>query len=154
MKAGKITSEGLMRVHRDRAVHKLYWMLCKNFRNGDLHIILTYGEKEPTVKEAKTNLEKFNRLARAYFRERGQEFRYIAVTEYKSSRLHHHIVMPGLPAEVLQMLWSHGNPRITAIYEDGQCRALAEYLIRETDQTFRDEDSPGRKRWSASNNLK
>lgn len=147
-------TEAMKRVNLDHAARKLGWILNTNFGKGDIHTVLTYGGEEPTVKEAKANLEKFHRTARAYFRKKGKEYRYIAVTEYKNKRIHHHIIMPGLPAEDLQMLWPHGRPRITALDADGQYSKLAEYLIKETDKTFRDEDSPSGKRWSASKNLK
>lgn len=147
-------TEAMKKVNLNHAARKLNWLISTNFGKGDIHAVLTYGGDEPDPKTARENLAKFHRAARAYFKKTGREYKYIAVTEYKAKRIHHHIIMPGVPAEDLQMLWPHGRPRITALDANGQYSQLAEYLIKETERTFRDEDAPSRKRWSASKNLK
>jgi hypothetical protein len=150
----KEATEAMKKVNLDHAARKLNWLISCNFGKGDLHVTLTYGGSEPDPKEAKTNLAKFHRAARAYFKKAGKEYKYIAVTEYQAKRIHHHVIMPGLPVEELQALWPHGRPRITALDANGQYSQLAEYLIKETERTFRGEDAPSKKRWSASKNLK
>lgn len=150
----KETTEAMKRVNLNHAARKLSWLIAANFGKGDTHTVLTHGGAEPDPKKAKANLAKFHRAARAYFKKHGREYKYIVVTEYQAKRIHHHIIMPGIPVEDLQALWPHGRPRITALDANGQYSQLAEYLIKETDRTFRDEDAPSRKRWSASKNLK
>ena len=43
--------------------------------------------------------------------------------------------------------------RAGTLYEDAEYAQLADYLIKETDKTFRDSDSPVKQRYSCSRNL-
>ena len=85
--------------------------------------------------------------------EHGAELRYITVTEYKRARIHHHIVIPEVPAKVLCALWPHGRPHSTPLDESGDYRKLAEYLVKETG-TSAEEDGTRKRRWNQSRNLR
>lgn len=150
------TREAQKRVNERNALDNLTWKLNANFGVGDVHMVLGYGNrKAPTPEEARKNLDRFTRKARTWYkRETGKELRYISVTEYKRSRIHHHIILPEIPADVLYTLWPHGRPHITPLDPSGSYRALAEYLIKETAETFRTEEAPYKKRWNQSRNLK
>ena len=117
-------------------------------------MVIGYGRsKAPEPEEARKHLEEFLRRARKYFRGQGQELRYITVTEYKRTRIHHHVIMPEAPMRVLYKLWTHGRPHITPLDESGDYRQLAEYLVKETSVTFA-ESGPYKKRWNQSKNLR
>lgn len=118
-------------------------------------MVIGYGRgKAPEPEKARKHLEEFLRHARKYFREQGQEMRYITVTEYKRARIHHHVIMPEAPMGVLYKLWRHGRPHITPLDESGDYRQLADYLIKETSETFAESGSPYKKRWNQSKNLR
>lgn len=148
------TPELQKRVNERKAVDTLTWRLNTNFGEGDTHMVLTYRrEYTPTPAEARAHLEKFMRRARAYFRQQGRELKYVTVTEYKRARVHHHLVLPEIPAAVLHDLWPFGRPHCTPLDESGDYRQLAEYLIKETSATFAEAEGPYKKRWNQSKNL-
>lgn len=149
------TPEDVHRVNEREAAKKLRRTLNENCGVGDAHTVLTYRRDErPTPQEARKDLEKFLRLARQYFREQGKELRYITVTEYKRARIHHHLVIPEIPAKVLYALWGHGRPHVTPLDDSGNYAQLADYLIKETAATFRDDSAPYHKRWNQSRNMR
>ena len=154
----KPTPEQQMEVNRKNAEAKLRWTLNENFREGDLHAVFTYKKNHrPTAEESRVHLDKFMRGLRDHFREIGMELKYISVTEYKRKAIHHHIVMSACDPKVLNRLWgedpSHGHVHLSILDNTGQYRQLAEYLIKETDKTFRERNGAYFKRWNGSKNL-
>ncbi|MFQ8599965.1 MAG: hypothetical protein ACLSAP_04820 [Oscillospiraceae bacterium] len=83
----------------------------------------------------------------------GLELRYVTVTEYKRARIHHHLVIPAIALKDLQALWEYGVARATTLYSNGQYSALAEYLVKETRGTFRQQPGCRKRRWNGSKNL-
>ena len=148
------TPEQMKKTNERMAAKKLRRTINANFGLGDIHLVLTYRrEITPTPDEARRNLEKFLRQARGYYKKAyAKELKYITVTEYKRSRIHHHIIMPGLSMAELYNLWAYGRPHITPLDASGQYGLLADYLIKETAKTFA-EDGPYKKRWNQSKNL-
>ena len=145
------TPQAVERANERRALEKLWLLLNANFAEGDLFVLLTYRkENRPDGDTAKEQLAKFLRKARALYRREGKELKYIWVTEYKNAAIHHHLVMNRIDPTLLAPLWPHGMVRTESLYEDGQFRGLAEYLIKETSKTFRE---AGGKRWNPSKNL-
>lgn len=149
------TPEAALRVNERNAEDKLRWLLLENFRPGDWHLVATYRREErPSPEGSKKLLEKFIRDLRGLFRrEIGEELRYITVTEYKSTAIHHHLVIPSCDIRAVQKLWPFGKIRPTDITDREHLINLATYLIKETSRTFRD-GTGYRKRWNASRNLK
>lgn len=148
------TPEEQRRVNERQAADTLTWRLNENFGFGDIHLVLSYAGPAPSREEARHRLEKFIRTARRYFRQQGKEMRYIAVTEYKNRRIHHHLVMENVPIKDLYTMWPHGRPKVFPLDDSGDYRELAEYLIKETAKTFAEEGSPYKKRWNQSKNLR
>lgn len=149
------TPEDQRRVNERKAIDTLTWRLNANFGLGDVHLVLGYRRDEnPTPEQARRHLEDFLRRARKYCAAQGKPLRYVTVTEYKRTRLHHHLVLPELPAAVLYALWPHGRPHPTPLDGSGNYRRLAEYLVKETAAAFREGDAPYKKRWNQSKNLK
>lgn len=154
----KPTSEEMLRINEANAEKKLRREINTNFGHGDLHITLTYQKDERLdPAEAKKELERYIRKIRKLYKKLGEELRYITVTEYKNKGIHHHIivnVVDGVKTKELVNAWEKGRPKFTYLDDSGQYGALAQYLIKETRKTFREEGSPSRKRWNSSRNLK
>lgn len=126
-----------------------------NFGEDDYFTTLTYKGDAPNQEEAKRRLDKFIRGMREDYRKLGSELKYIVVTEWQGKRIHHHIVMNGLPEtpKLLKKNWPHGRPDMKLLDESGDYEALAEYLIKETEKTFRDPESTRKQRYTCSRNL-
>lgn len=149
----KPTPEEQMRVNEDHAEEKLRWLISTNFKETDIHLVVTYFKDiRPDIETAlKQRQNMLRRFARVYEKQ-GLEFKYIAVTEYKNKAIHHHLIINQIDVALLQKKWPYGKLRPT--YLDNDYAKLAAYLIKETSKSFRDEDCPITKRWSASRNLK
>lgn len=148
------TIESVERVNRRNAERTLQIKLHHNFKPGDFFVALTYGGEAPTLEEADKAFKKFRDKLRRQCKRDGVEFKWIAVTEWNNKRVHHHIVLNKvLTEEELRDLWPYGQAHIRVLSKSGDWRKLGEYLIKETDKTFRDPDAPGRLRYSCSRNL-
>lgn len=150
----KLTPEKQRKVNERKAINTLTWALNENFGVGDAHMVLTYRkEYTPSPEQARRDLEKFLRMLRKWCRESGKELRYITVTEYKRARIHHHLVIPEIPARILYTFWPHGRAHSTPLDDSGDYRKLAEYLVKETGKSA-EEDGPRKRRWNQSRNLR
>ena len=147
-----ITSEKVQRNNDRLAVKELTRKLNANFAPGDLHVVLTY-ETAPEKLQAKKDRETFIRKLRKEMESQGKELKYVAVTEYEHTRIHHHLVINAVELSVLEKLWVKGWVKATLLDESGQYSKLAEYLIKETQKTFREEGSIYKRRYSCSGNL-
>ena len=98
----------------------------------------------------------FWRRLKAEYKKNGEELKYIVVTEYKNKAIHHHTIInnpDGMNVtKIIKALWD-GIPKVNPLWSDGQYKELAAYLIKETDQTFKEEDSGVKQRYSRSRNL-
>lgn len=157
----KKTPEEIQEANRRQAEKKLNRLINANFRPGDLHVILTYTkENRPDQKEAQKRLKWFLDTMRKRYRKIGKEFRYIAATEYKSKSIHHHVILNSVndgketSADYIRKTWKgQGHPKFVQLYDDAEYEQLSNYIIKETDRTFRDLDSPVKQRYSRSRNL-
>lgn len=153
------TKEEMKKANMQQAARKLARKINANFSPGDYHLILTY-KRAPDKWTAHGNLKNFLKsLRKAYKRARG-ELKYIAMTEYKGKRVHHHLVINNIQMEgrtvpgTIRSLWKlHGGIQLISLYDSGEYSELASYLIKETEETFREEDSPFKQRYSCSRNL-
>lgn len=153
----KKTTEEMVKVNERNRIKKLYWIIATNFDFGDLHMQLTYRREErPTPEGARKSLKKFFRRLRKEYKKRGKELKYIVTTEYKRTAIHHHLVLNeiGDTAKTVNRIWEKGKAFFTVIYEDGEVEDLAAYLIKETQNSFRDPDNPSKLSYSCSRNLK
>lgn len=147
------TPEAVQKINLKNAVWKLCVLLNTYFQGGDYHLTLTYAH-EPSKEEAKKDLDKWIRSMRAYYKKQGREFYWVAVTEYQNKRIHHHIVCSKTDIEVIEKYWSKGWVNVKSMDPTGNYIKLAEYLIKETDKTFREDDSPNKTRYRRSRNMK
>lgn len=148
-----ITSEKVQKNNDRLAIKNLMRTLNANFNPGDLHVVLT-NAIAPTEMQAAKDRGKFIKELRKELKRIGVELKYVAVTEFLSTRIHHHIVVNTSDIELLQKVWGNkGWIRVTALDDSGNYIKLAEYLIKETNKTFRLPDSIHKRRYSCSRNL-
>lgn len=155
-KKEKPSPEKVKAVNERNARKKLLRLMINNFSQGDWHLTLTYApDKRPDVEGSKKLLKAFFRKLRGEYRKQGAELKYIMVTEWKDKGLHHHLTINDIPglSKLLTKLWGHGGIHLTPLYADGDYDGLAEYFVKETSRTFRNEDNPYSQRWTCSRNL-
>lgn len=145
------TPEKMAKVNERNARKKLRHLINANFGEGDLHLVLTYRGEAPTPEEAAEHQKRFRRQMRKLYADSGKELKYIMATEYRSTRIHHHMVVSKMDVSEIRKLWRHGFLRLSVLDDTGDYHQLADYLIKETSRTFR--ESPTKKRWSCSRNL-
>ena len=96
----EISSAAQMTINANRSWQRLELLLAANFGRRDLHVVLTYDDEHlPANRQAAVQrVRKMLPQLRAVRKSRGQELKYIYVTEQLSSeggRLHHHMVVNG-----------------------------------------------------------
>lgn len=154
----EISSAAQMAINNRHAWQKLEGLLATNFGRRDLHVVLTYDDAHlPASRRAAVDkCRRFLAQLRAVRRSRGQELKYVYVTEQLSAeggRLHHHLVLNGTgrDLEVLEGLWPWGGLELEGLDVWQGYEALAKYLTKEAREVGRPE--PGRRCWAASLNL-
>lgn len=152
-KKEKVTSDAVKKNNDMLALKNLTRLINLNFYPGDLHTTLTYAE-ELSPEEANSELEKWIKRMRREYKKLDKEFYYIAVTEFKNKRIHHHVVMNYIDFQVINRQWNMGRIRCTPLDKTRNYRVLAEYLIKETQKTFREPENATKRRWKPSRNLK
>lgn len=155
----KKTREEMQEANMRQAARRLARKINANFKPGDWHVTLTYREK-PSNEEAQKSISSFLDKMRDRYKRRGYQFKYVLVTEYKSKRIHHHIILNNIndgkktTSDFIRETWKEkGNPKFVPLYDCGEYQKLAEYFVKETERTFRDEESPFKQRFSCSRNL-
>jgi len=145
------TNEAVQKYNDRLSVKTLARLLNMNFFPGDFHTTLTYAEIM-SVEEAKHQLSLFIDRMRREYTKQGKEFYYVAVTEYKNKRIHHHIVMNYIDGSIIDKQWKLGHIWLSTLDRSRNYTELAEYLVKETQQTFRETENSTKRRWTASRN--
>lgn len=135
------------------AKKKLTRLMNANFLPGDLHITLTYSGNEPMKKDAKVEIRNFKRRLEREFRKQGKQFKWIEVTEYSHTRIHHHMLVSYIDPAIINRQWKCGHVHFTELDRTRNYKKLAEYFIKETSKMMRIPGNETRQRWSASRNL-
>lgn len=147
-----ITTEKVRKNNDRLAERNLTMLIDANFGKGDAHYTLTH-EIDMTQKQAAKERKNFLRRLSDAFKKAGSELKYIAVTEYRNKRIHHHIVINTSDLELIKKVWGKGYVYCSLLDDTGDYQELAEYLIKETQKTFREPESVHKSRYSASRNL-
>lgn len=155
----KKTPEEMEKANQRRAEDKLRRLINTNFGYGDFHLVLTYRKDErPSPAVAKKELRNFLMRLKRVYQKIGAELKYITVTEYKNTAIHHHLVINDVKNQnipkLIQTVWKKGHPKFTPLDDTGQYQKLAEYLIKETSKTFKEPGIANKQRYSPSRNLK
>lgn len=156
----KITEEEMEKINEANAERKLRILINHNFKCGDFHLVLNYAkEKRPSAKQAQAKLKYFMDKLREAYRKEEQALKYIKITEYENSAIHHHIVInnpDGLNImKMIRKIWKHGGTHFTPLDDTGNYRKLASYLIKETQKTYKKNKKEGgqKQRYTPSRNL-
>lgn len=156
----KKTPEQMQEENQRNAEKRLTRLLNCNFKDGDLWVTLTYRRNNrPTPEAAQKIISNFIRRMRYRFNTKSEEeIKYIAVTEYESKAIHHHMVINS-PDDIdvvktMREQWKDGVMHIVPLYSNGDYKELAKYMIKETSKTFRKADGGQKRRYMASRNLK
>ena len=151
----EISSAAQMTINANRSWQRLELLLAANFGRRDLHVVLTYDDEHlPANRQAAVQrVRKMLPQLRAVRKSRGQELKYIYVTEQLSSeggRLHHHMVVNGTGADldVLRSLWPYGEVELETLDTWQGYEALAKYLTKEPRELGKPE--VGARNWAAS----
>lgn len=157
VRAGKkaLSSEAQQRMNLKYAYQKLELLMAANFGVRDLYITLTYDDEYlPTSRqEAQRRMQVFFRKLRAERKAKGQDTKYIYVTEHKhgDGRWHHHVILnaTGDDFQLISHLWGQGGVEFKAIRvdRDKNYETLARYLCKEQREKL------GLRLWSCSRNL-
>lgn len=152
---------------------ELELIVAGNFGSGDLVLTYTYDDQHlpPTKAAAAKEFQKHIRKLRAARRLRGDELRYIYVTEgfhgkrtnegmeadgtLEDCRLHHHVVLNATGVddlEEIRSLWQGGGYIRVEPLDVHYYRELAKYLTKEAREFGR--PKPGERTWRASRNLR
>lgn len=143
-----------MNIHT--AQSKLEMLLAANFDPADLFCTLTYrdGCLPEKLAEAKKRIRAFIKTLRLQLRRKGQELKYVYVTEgrHGDKRFHHHLVVSvsgpdGL--ELISSLWQHGDVVDVERIAGHEFVEVAKYITKEAAV-----DRPnGAQMWTRSRNL-
>ena len=114
----KPTKEEMAAVNERNQVKKLRRIIATNFDSDDFHLILTYAkDQRPDPEGAKDILGKFIGALRRAYRRLGKELKYIVVTEYKHTAIHHHMIINGIEGtpKLVKKLWAYGGTHFTPL---------------------------------------
>lgn len=138
-KRAKPTPEQMAKQNQWKKERDIRWLLKENFGEHDYWITLTYrpGERPISMEAAKTQVQKFLRQMRTWYKRQGTDMKYIVITEYGSrGGVHHHIVVNRIPGTDIEIArkWTYGNPQFTLLYLQGDFRKLANYIAKQPAQ--------------------
>lgn len=153
-----VTSEQQRKGNERRSYKTLYLLMNANFKEDDLYLTLTYNKnkEEPTPENAKKELDKLLKKLRYRYKKLGFAFKYIGITECKKKRIHHHLLINniGISISNIKKLWNFGFVKMQIFAgEPEDCERLANYFVKESNNTFNTEDKVHGLRWISSKNL-
>lgn len=152
-----VTPEDQKKINSRIAEEKLRLLILANFHEDDHYITLTYGGDEPTPEEAKKIIKNFLKRLSYYYQKRGVIFKYIIITEYKKTRIHHHMILNNacdLGVAEIRQIWGQGWIKKEAYQGRAQdAERIARYFIKEEHSAFYTDERVFGRRWSPSRNL-
>lgn len=155
------TKKEIMRRNQLNAEKQLRRIINLNFDADDFHTILTYRKEErPDVEKSRKILSNWIVAMRRQYKKLGQQFKYVVVTEYVNKAIHHHVIINNIivgqvtTIKLVKKTWKYGRPKFVPLDDCGDYKNLAEYLIKETSESFKKKDNPNKQRYSCSRNLK
>lgn len=143
-------------------VRKCWRLLDDNFCPGDLWIMLSYPYKVRSLtKTVRQNMSLFLRKARKMYKKAGKVFKYIfSAGRGKRGAVHFHMVLPKFNISDIRDLWAeiiNNGDWVKTEFEPLDKKhdyyKLANYIIKNSEETFNSDDPVYHKRYCASKNL-
>lgn len=154
MKRSKPSEETVRKANLRRAEKELRLLMNTNFDKSSWSITLTF-KIQPTLEHLKESVTKYVRKLRDIAKRKKATLKYIYVYGIGKKRRHAHMIVSGLPADVIADAWTEGHMSQTKIYTEN-LRELASYFIKNAENSReimkKEGIKPGR-RWNASRNL-
>lgn len=159
----KMTTEQVEEINRRRAAKGLRRIILLNFEERDLYLTFTYKKGERySPEEAVKILNRFMDRLGYQYKKRGIPFKWIKTTGLtKTGKAHHHVIInrvEGIPYDkVIRKYFPYGRVRFEHLYEEGNYKQLADYLVKhkkETKERKKEGEKVGALSYSTSRNLK
>lgn len=133
------TPEDVKRVNEQHRIRALHRKIDANFQFGDLHIVHTYKKEDrPSIEEGRQIFKKYLDNLREKYKKAGAILKYITVTEYLNTAIHHHLIINDISeshgvssAKLVRGLWKKGKAYITVLDDTGDYKNLAAYFVKE-----------------------
>lgn len=141
-KRKKATPEQVSRQNQWNRIKKMRRLMKQNFLPGDLWVTLKYkrGTRKP-LGEVLKDFKKFREFLRRFYRKLGEQLKYIYRIEIGSrGGIHIHILLNRIQSGaetdlVVQRAWEpFGRVNYEAVYEQGQFKDLAAYIVKMPDE--------------------
>ena len=115
----------------------LRWLLNTNFKEGDIYCTLTYQPSARPDDRKTARKDITNYIKRLKRKNPNIKYIYTSVCGKSGKAPHHHLVISGMTAELLQECWGDkGRARSTFLYKHNGVNdytKLASYLIKQTE---------------------
>lgn len=139
-KRQKMQSEYKRKINNINRKYNLMILFGINFKpHRDLFVELSFAD-EPSEKEERRALERFNRRMNKYYKKKGKEYRYILVREThnrhgQAVRVHYHLICTGtgkLIKDKIIEFWDSGSVDVRSLRElSDNFEDTCEYLLKE-----------------------
>ncbi|WP_304067895.1 rolling circle replication-associated protein [Megamonas hypermegale] len=152
-----------LRYQDQKAARVCGWKIAENFQKGDLYLTLTYPARMPIEPEqARQDISLFLVRMRRMYKKADMQLKYIYTAgRSKRGMVHFHMVVNKFDTEKIGDIWhkiSGGGCHFQNLYLNQygfvDYRKIANYLIKNSQETFYRNDKIHRKRFCASLNLK
>lgn len=161
---GKKREESPERIKKSnlrKRTDRLRQLMNANFNDREFwSMTLTYkkGEEPKSIRQVRNDASDLVSRLRKTAALFGTELKFIYVIGAGPHRRHVHITVNALPdMAIFRGCWTHGHVSMTPLYSDGQYRDLADYYIKNAQETKEQEEALGEKpgrMFSCSQNLK
>lgn len=157
------TNESVSRNNDKLAIRKMRNVVNLNFNENDWFVTLTFNDNSipATLEDAQKLFKKYSTILRKLYKRQGLELKYIYTIEVnrssESPRVHCHLLInanENIAKNDITGLWPYGFTKIKSVScKSGTLDGLAEYMIKESQITFREKEYPWRRRYFQSRNL-
>lgn len=140
--------ERIKKANLRRRTDRLRQLMNANFDDTCWSLTLTYrkGEEPKSIREVRKDAADFVRRLRQCARLFGVDVKFVYVIGAGKHRRHIHITVNSLPdMAIFTGCWIHGHVSMTKLYSEGQYRNLADYYIKNAQETKEQEEALGEK---------
>ena len=143
------TPERIEKANMRHRTDKLRQLMNANFNDRDYwSMTLTYrkDEEPETIRQLRDDAADFIKRLRKCAKLFGTELRFIYCMGAGKHRRHIHITVNALPdMAIFAGCWTHGHVSMTKLYSDGQYKDLADYYMKNAQETKEQEIALGEK---------